>query len=129
VDHDLPTGLRVGAWLALAVLAGLAAACSNSSPTEPPAQAVIVVDVGGGPSGSGGQINVRAEACSCHNASFDLVLDGASQVTIGCGEERVLVVAAGQHTLKIYSTKISGALTAMVTVTATQGAVVRLSCR
>ena len=120
--------LRAAARLALAVLVALPLSC-NSSPTEPSDPSIITIDVGGGPTGSGGQILVRADTCTCASASLQLVLDGVSQATIGCGEERVLVVAAGPHTLKVYSSAFAGALTATLTVSGTKGVVVRLSCR
>jgi len=127
--HDRKRACRTVAGLVVATVAVATLACSGSSPTEPSGPSVIAVDVGGGPTGSGGQIIVRADACACNDAALEVVLDGASQAAIGCGEERVFVVAAGQHTLKIYSPKFAGALTTNVTVTASQGVVVRLSCR
>lgn len=116
------------AWLMLVSAVAVTSSC-DSSPTAPSDHSVIAIDVGAGPSGSGGQIQVRADACECNNASLQLVLNGVSQTSIGCGEERTLVVAAGQHTLKVYSSAFSGALSATFTVSSTQGALVLLSCR
>jgi hypothetical protein len=126
--QTLAGGFRVAARLALALLVTAMASC-NSSPTEPADLSVITLDVGAGPNGSGGQIIVRADACECNNASLQLVLNGVSQASIGCGEERILVVAPGQHTLKVYSSAFAGALSATLTVSSTQGALVLLSCR
>ena len=121
-------GFQVVTCLAIGVLVALSVSC-DSSPTAPSDHSVIAIDVGAGPSGSGGQIQVRADACECNNASLQLVLNAVSQTSIGCAEERTLVVAAGQHTLKVYSSAFSGALSVTFTVSSTQGALVLLSCR
>jgi hypothetical protein len=126
--HIQRGGFQVVTCLAIGALVALSVSC-DSSPTAPSDPSVIAIDVGPGPSGSGGQIIVRADACECNNASLQLVLNGVSQTSIGCGEERILVVAAGQHTLKVYSSAFSGALSATFTVSSTQGALVLLSCR
>jgi hypothetical protein len=110
---------------ALVASVGLPAACKQT--VTGPSDVHLQIDVGSGGSGSGGAIRINAATCACL-PTLVILIDGARAGTMACNDERTFAAAAGQHTVAAADSSGKELASATVTVTATAGAVARISC-
>jgi hypothetical protein len=109
----------------LLVAVGLSGACKQT--VTAPDGPHLRIDVGSGGSGTGGAIRVNADACACIT-SLVILVDGVRAGSLACNGQQSYAAAAGEHTVTAADSSGNPLASATVTVTATAGAVARVSC-